>query len=81
MSLDFPEPVTYSFIVWFDGSDAAPGLLIARRADTFLERLQQTLTGFTEYAGFAKRLPQQKPDTVFARQGDQWCRLVFPEPD
>lgn len=77
LSVDFLEPVNYSLIVWFDNDKKSPGLLIATRADNFLPRLQQTVDGFTNYAGFAKQLPQQKPDNMFAREGSQWCRLML----
>ncbi|HSC75655.1 MAG TPA: hypothetical protein VLB90_05405 [Pseudomonadales bacterium] len=79
LSLDFSTPVGYSVIAWFDADKTAPGLLIATRADTFFERLQQSLNGFTDYAGFAKQLPQQKPDNIFARDGAVWCKLGFTE--
>jgi hypothetical protein len=78
LSLDFSQPVNYGLIAWFDVDKTAPGLLIAVSADTFWVRLQQSVNGFVDYAGFAKKMPQQKPDNVFARQGNQWCRLVFP---
>jgi hypothetical protein len=77
LSVDFAKPAQYSYLVWFDDDNTAPGLLIATRADTFWQRWQQSLNGFTAYAGFAKQLPTQEPDNIFARQGDQWCRLVL----
>lgn len=77
LSLDFSTPVHYSIVAWFDVDKTAPGLLIATRADTFFARLQQSVYGFTDYAGFAKRLPQQKPANIFARDGDAWCKLPF----
>lgn len=75
LSLGFTAPVRYSLIAWFDADLAAPSLLVAVRADTLLARLQQSVQGFTEYAGFARLLPQQAPAQLFAREGDQWCRL------
>lgn len=77
LSLVFREPVSYDVIVWYDNSNVFSGLLIAFAADTWWQRLQQSLHGFTDYAGFAKQLPKQKPVAVFARTGEQWCRLIF----
>ena len=74
LALAFSAPVRYELIVWFDG-EQSPGLLIATRADTLAERLQQSMRGFTAYAGFAKQMPRQSPEAVFAREGASWCRL------
>lgn len=77
LSVDFPEPVSYSVIVWLDDDEAEPGLLVAMRSDDFIGRVQQTANGFTAYTGFAKHLPQEKPANIFARDGDLWCKLAF----
>jgi len=77
LSIAFREPVSYDVIVWYDNSDVFSGLLIAAAADTWWQRLHQSLHGFTDYVGFAKQLPKQKPVAVFARTGERWCRLVF----
>lgn len=79
LSVDFPEPVSYSVLVWLDDDEAEPGLLIAMRADDFIGRVQQTANGFTSYAGFAKHLPREKPANIFARDGDAWCKLAVSE--
>ena len=75
LSIDFAAPVTYGLIAWFDENPLAPGLLVAERSDDWWDRVQQTGHGFTSYAGFARALPRQKPVAVFARAGQQWCRL------
>lgn len=75
LSIDFAAPVTYGLIAWFDENPQAPGLLVAERSDDWWDRVQQTRHGFTSYAGFARALPRQKPVAVFARAGQQWCRL------
>lgn len=77
LSIMFAQPVQYSVMAWFDVDKKNPGLLIAVRADTFLARLQQSMKGFSEYAGFARQLPQEKPENVFARVGENWCRLIL----
>lgn len=77
LSINFPVPVNYRVIVWFDVATTAPGLLIASRADNWWERVQQTFRGFDEYAGFAKQLPQQKPEHVYANDRGHWCRLML----
>jgi hypothetical protein len=77
LSISFAQPVQYTLIAWFDEDTQHPGLLIATRADTWVARWQQTQTGFTDYAGFSKQLPQKKPLQVYASNGDSWCRLLF----
>jgi hypothetical protein len=78
LSISFPLPARYDVVAWFDGSDSVTGLLIATREDVWWKRLQQTLLGFREYAGFSKKMPRQIPNAIFARQGDHWCRLSLP---
>lgn len=78
LAIDFARPVRYDVIAWFDADISQPGLLIAARADQLTERLQQTVNGFTAYAGFARAIPRQTPERIFARQGEQWCRLSVP---
>jgi hypothetical protein len=75
LSLDFAQPTDFALIAWFDRDLAAPGLLLAASADTFTARLQQSLQGATSYAGFARSLPQSKPEQLFARTEGRWCRL------
>lgn len=77
LSLRFREPVSYNSVVWYDNSTTPFGLLIPVAADTWWARLKQSRSGFAEYAGFSKQLPKQQPRDVFARAGQQWCRLVF----
>ena len=79
LSVDFAQPVRYAVLAWFDVDASAPGLLIAQREDTLQARMLQTWSGFTGYAGFARTLPQLKPDHVYARDGEHWCRLAFPQ--
>lgn len=79
LSVNFAEPVRYGLVVWFDDDQRNPGLLIAARSDKFFDRILQSFNGFTDYAGFAKQLPQQKPDNIFARDGEVWCKLLFSE--
>lgn len=75
LSILFEKPVRYGVIAWFDSDARNPGLLIAVRADTFLARLQQSISGFSEYAGFARQLPEQRPEHIYARLDRNWCRL------
>jgi hypothetical protein len=75
--LRFREPVSYDAIIWYDNSATSPGLLIPAAADTWWQRITQSMYGFTEYAGFAKKMPQQKPEAVFARTGERWCKVSF----
>jgi hypothetical protein len=76
LSLDFTMPVHYPLIAWFDADKAAPGLLIASQSDTFMARIQESINGFTRYAGFAKKLPELKPEHIYARdENNVWCQL------
>lgn len=75
--LRFREPVSYDAIIWYDNSATSPGLLIPAAADTWWQRITQSMYGFTEYAGFAKKMPQQEPEAVFARTGERWCKVSF----
>lgn len=74
LGIRFDKPTDYRLIAWFDGGQLT-GLLIASRADTLAERLWQSVHGFTVYAGFARHLPVDSPDAVYARDGAGWCRL------
>ncbi len=75
--LRFREAVSYTLIVWYNNDASSFGLLIPAAADTWWQRLQQSFGGFSEYAGFAKQMPKQKSQAVFARADQQWCRLTF----
>ncbi len=77
LSLVFNRSVKYRVIAWFDQDKLAPGLLIAVHADRFGERVKQSFNGFSHYAGFAKSLPQLKPEAVFAADNEGWCRIVI----
>ncbi|MEZ5494055.1 MAG: hypothetical protein R3E61_05560 [Pseudomonadales bacterium] len=75
LSVDFAQPTGFALIAWFDRDHAVLGLLLPVNADTFAERLQQSVQGTASYAGFARSLPQQKPAQLFARERGRWCRL------
>ena len=75
LSIDFADAAPYTLIAWFDAADTAPGLLLPVQSDTLMARIQESFYGVQHYAGFAKTLPVNAPQQVYAKAGETWCHL------